>query len=101
VSSNLPVAPTLLAPTGTVGTARPEFRWSEVSGATKYHLLVYSITSGNYTVNAYVYPTACSGAVCTYVPPSDLASGGYKFKMAAYNTYGFSGFSGFRSFTVP
>jgi hypothetical protein len=101
VLSNLPVAPTLLAPTGTVSTARPEFRWSEVSGATKYRLLVYSIATGSFAISTDVSPTACSGSVCSYVPPSNLASGNYKFKMMTYNTYGSSGYSAYKSFTVP
>ena len=101
VSSNLPVAPTLIAPSGTVGTNPPAFQWNEVSGATRYRLLVYSVASGSYVINTYVLPSACSGGVCTYTPASAMASGSYKFKMSTENSYGVSGYSGFRSFTVP
>jgi len=101
VSSNLPVAPTLLAPTGTVSTNKPQFKWKPVSGATKYRLAVYSYQTSSYIILTYVSPSACSGSVCTYTPTSALASGDYKFKMLTYNTYGASGYSAFMSFTVP
>jgi hypothetical protein len=101
VSSSLPVAPTLLAPSGTVSTPRPEFRWSAVGGATRYKLLVYSLASGGYIIDTDVYPLACNFGACSYIPTTDLAGGSYKFKMMTYNAYGSSGFSAFMSFTIP
>jgi len=101
VSSNLPMAPTLIAPTGTVSTNKPQFKWSVVSGATKYRLAVYSNDTKSYTILMYVMPSACSGGVCTYTPTTALASGSYKFKMLAYNSYGASNYSDWMSFTVP
>ncbi len=101
VSSNLPVAPTLIAPSGTVVTNPPAFQWNEVSGATRYRLLVYSVASGSYVIDTNVDPAACSSGVCTYTPVSALASGLYKYKMSTTNPYGISGYSAFKSFTVP
>jgi hypothetical protein len=100
VSSNLPVAPTLIAPSGTVGVNPPAFEWNEVSGATSYRLLVYSIASGSYVIDTNVLPTACSGGVCTYTPASALADGGYKFKLSTTNAFGKSGYSAFMSFAI-
>jgi hypothetical protein len=101
VSSNLPMAPTPLAPSGVVGTNKPQFQWSAVSGATRYKLAVYSKSTSSYLILTYVYPSACSGGVCSYTPTSALASGDYKFKVLAYNSYGASNYSAFMSFTVP
>ncbi len=101
VFSYLPIAPTLLSPSGTVSINPPEFQWSAVSGATMYRLAVYSYNTGSYVILTYVYPSACSGSLCAYTPPSALASGNYKFKMLTYNAYGISGYSDWMSFTVP
>jgi len=101
VSSNLPVAPMLLAPSGTVGENPPGFQWGAVAGATSYRLAVYSNNTGSYIILTTVYPGFCGGGVCSYTPPSALASGEYKFKMLAYNAYGASNYSAFMSFTVP
>jgi hypothetical protein len=101
VSSNLPVAPTLLAPTGTVSTDKPTFEWGAVDGATKYRLAVYSNATKSYTILTYVYPGACSGGVCSYTPTTALASGDYKFKMLTYNAYGYSDYSEWMIFKVP
>jgi len=101
VSSDLPLAPTLLAPSGTVSTNPPEFQWSAISGATQYRLAVYSYGTGSYIIITNISTTACSGTVCTYTPPSALASGDYKFKMLTYNSYGASGYTDWMSFSVP
>jgi len=101
VSSELPVAPTLLAPSGIVGENPPAFQWSAVDGATSYRLAVYSYATKSYTILTTVYPGACGGGVCTYTPLSALASGDYKFKMLTYNAYGASAYSQFMSFTIP
>ncbi len=101
VSSNLPLAPTLLAPSGTLGSNPPEFQWVAVSDATSYRLAVYSYQTGNYVILTTVYPSACGSDVCSYIPPSALASGDYKFKMLTYNNNGSSDYSQFMSFTVP
>jgi len=101
VSSNLPVAPTLIAPSGIASANPPEFQWSAVSGATQYRLAVYSYVTGNYIIITNISTTACSGTVCTYTPPSALASGDYKFKMLTYNSYGISGYSDWMRFSVP
>ncbi len=101
VSSNLPIAPTLLAPSGTVAANPPEFQWGVVDGATRYRLAVYSYVSGSYEILTIIYPTACSGTTCTYTPPAALSSGNYKFKMLTYNSYGYSGYTDFMDFSVP
>jgi hypothetical protein len=101
VSSNLPVAPTILAPTGVVGTNPPEFRWSVVSEATQYRLAVYSNAAGSYILLTNINASACSGSVCSYTPPAPLASGDYKFKMLTFNAYGISGYGPWVNFTVP
>jgi len=101
VSSNQPIAPTLLAPSGTVSRNPPEFRWSALNGATLYRLATYSFVTGSYIILADISPTACSGSECTYIPSTSLASGNYKFKMRTYNAYGYSGYSPFMNFTIP
>jgi len=101
VSSNLPVAPALLAPSGTVSTNKPQIKWSVVSGATRYRLAVYSNATRSYVILTYVYPGACSGGVCSYIPPSALPTGGYKFKLLTINSYGMSNYSEWMPFTIP
>jgi hypothetical protein len=101
VSSNLPMAPTLLAPSGTSGSNPPEFQWVAVIDATSYQLAVYSYETRNYVILTYVYPSTCNGDVCSYIPASALASGDYKFKMLTYNNYGTSDYSEFMGFNIP
>jgi len=101
VNCNLPVAPVLVAPSGTTSTDKPTFQWKPVSGATKYRLAVYSLDTSSYPILTYVYPSACTGSLCSYTPTTALASGGYKFKMLTYNTYGASGYTDWMSLSVP
>jgi len=101
VNSPLPVAPVLVAPSGTTSTNQPTFQWKPVSGATKYRLAVYSLGTSSYSILTYVYPGACSSTLCSYTPPTTLASDDYKFKMLTYNAYGASGYSDWMMFTVP
>lgn len=77
------------------------FLYKKVEFRTNNCLLVYLVRRVIYMTRAYVYPSACSGGVCTYTPSSAFASGDYKFKMSTYNSYGDSGYSGFVKFTVP
>jgi len=101
VNCNLPVAPVLVAPSGTTSTDKPTFQWKPVSGATKYRLAVYSLGASSYPILTYVYPSACTSTLCSYTPTTALASDDYKFKMLTYNTYGASGYTDWMSFTVP
>lgn len=101
VSSDLPIAPTLIAPSGVVGANPPEFQWGVVDGATKYRLAVYSYVTGSYIILTNFYPSVCSGGICSYTPPASLVSGNYKFKMLTFNSYGYSGYTDWMWFSVP
>jgi hypothetical protein len=101
VSSVLPVAPTLLAPLGTINTKTPQYRWGEVTGATKYYLEVLKKATGIYPILTDVLPTVCSSGVCTYTPFVPLSSGSYAFRMKTYNAAGSSDYSDWMVFKVP
>jgi hypothetical protein len=97
---NKPSKPTLIAPSGIVGTSKPTYRWNMASGATKYRLSVYSLTASGYVLTQNVLAsTACSGSTCSFTQPTALPLGNYRFKVSAYNALGWGPVSSWMYFT--
>ncbi len=92
--------PTPIAPTGTVATNRPTFKWSSVEYAAFYRLGVLNTATNTYTILLNVYPT-CAAGVCSYTPTIDLPNGNYRFKVLARNDSGYTAYSNWMNFTVP
>jgi len=95
----LPPAPTLQAPTGTITTHSPTYRWQAVNGATQYYLMVYSDTQAKYVIYRTLSASAvCAGSACSYVSTVSLTHGSYRFKVQAYNPAGWGAFSAWTAF---
>jgi hypothetical protein len=89
------------APNTRLTVQRPVYRWRAVPGATKYQIHLYSSTK-KATVTTYTVTTAsmCTGDDCWYKPTTNLSSGQYKFRMRAYNSYGYGDYTEYQPFTV-
>jgi len=88
-----PPAPTALQPQGEVNTARPEFRWSQVTAANSYTLRVVSQASGSTVFIKDVPESACAEDICSYIHSSSLADGSYAFNVRANSADGSSPYS--------
>jgi hypothetical protein len=62
-----PDAPTMISPSGTIGTTIPKYKWDETSTATLYRLYVYSVSTSRYVIliNVDANPN-CSAGTCSY-----------------------------------
>jgi hypothetical protein len=94
-----PGAPTLISPSGTIGTSTPKYKWNAVSGTTVYRLSVYSITTSSYVINVNIKAsTYCSGGTCTFKPSTVLSQGDYRFKVRGRNSIGWGQISAWMKF---
>ncbi len=69
--------PTLIAPTGTISTATPTYRWNALPGAVSYTLWVDDSTAKR-KINQVVTAAAAgcaSGGICSFTPPTAVAPG--------------------------
>lgn len=83
-----PPAPTLLGPSGTIGTATPVFQWSPVPGADFYQLWV---GGGPVVVLSQWYSAAaagCATGTCSVTLPRPLAPGAWYFNVASKGVAG-------------
>jgi hypothetical protein len=97
----IPAAPVLISPSGPISDTTPVYTWNVSESATRYKLMVYSISSGSNILTMNLHKSGiCSGGVCSYTQPSALSAGDYKFKMRAYNKAGWGPVSTWMSFTV-
>lgn len=86
-----PPAPTLLSPSGTIGTAVPTFQWSAVAGADGYQLWV---GTGADTAALRLVTLAAAGCgtgtgTCSVTLSDALAPGSWFFNVKAENAAGF------------
>ena len=85
VSAQGTYIPTPISPSGIVYTTKPTFKWTEVEGATFYHLYVYKIVLGG-VVKIYrkTYKSSvCEDSVCTVTPSTSLGYRDYQWKVRA------------------
>jgi hypothetical protein len=86
-TSGPPTKPTLIGPSGTVGTATPTYRWNAVANATDYQLWVGDASTP--VINtSHAASAVCSGTTCSVTPSTALANGGYSFWIQARNGAG-------------
>ena len=62
--------PTLVAPTGTVNTSLPTYRWTSIPGATQYQLEVR--TPANVKFSLILGTTTCNSTSCSYTGQNEL-----------------------------
>jgi hypothetical protein len=100
-SANMSAAanvPTPISPNGTITDKTPTYKWSRVTGATKYRIQVYQgaikVFSKDYT------STACSGSTCSGTPANTLAYKNYKWQARAYIGGAWKPWSAWMNFTV-
>ena len=99
VSLDVPAAPTLIAPSGTVSTNSPLFVWYATANATSYWLTVARSSDGAYLFNSYVTPNT-NGYTCWMNLPGSLANGDYFYKITAGNSAGWGSASSPMNFAV-
>lgn len=75
------VVPTPKAPAGAISDTTPTYKWSKVTGATRYTYQLLKGTTIVYTKN--VASTVCSATVCTSTPATVLGTGTYRWKVRA------------------
>jgi len=90
--STTPTFPIPQSPSGTITDTTPTFKWTKISGATQYYLVVYEGTSTSALYTKTVLSSACGSTRCSYTPTNILSDGAYKWKVRAYvggawNTY--------------
>lgn len=98
----LPVAPTLIAPAGAIGTRTPAYTWQAVSGADSYQLWV---GTGSTSALSAWFTAAESGCgpgtgTCAVTPATSLAPGAWSFKVQARGAAGTGAWSFARDFVV-
>ena len=99
VSVDVPAAPTLIAPSGTVSTNSPLFVWYATSNATAYWMTVVRSSDGAYMFNSYVTPNT-NGYTCWMNLPSYLSNGTYWYKVTAGNSAGWGSASSAMNFAI-
>ena len=99
VSRDVPAAPTLIAPSGTVSTNSPLFVWYATSNATAYWMTVVRSSDGAYMFNSYVTPNT-NGYTCWMNLPSYLSNGTYWYKVTAGNSAGWGSASSAMNFAI-
>ncbi len=96
-----PGAVTLIAPTGTISTTTPEYRWQALTTATSYSLYVND-SQGNKVATTYTsVQLGCDiGSECAVTPSVPLQNGVGHFWVQASNASGGGTWGSGQSFTV-
>jgi hypothetical protein len=99
--TTVPVAATLISPSGTIDDNAPNYRWNPVNNATWYYLYVNdSATQGKiqqwYTANEL----GCSTGTCSVTPTATLALGSATWWVKTWNDAGEGPWSNAQNFTV-
>jgi uncharacterized delta-60 repeat protein len=97
----IPGVPVTLSPHSIISDHTPAYVWNASSGATSYHVTVYSIDSAANVIDddPVTSSSICSGGLCTYHPSVELPFGNYQFRVSA-TAGGTSSPSPWKSFTV-
>ena len=92
------VVPTPKAPTGKIADKTPTYKWTKVSGATKYRI---QLKKGTKVIYAYAVPaSACGSTVCTKTPTTKLTNASYKWRVQAMVGGAWKAYSVYKSFTI-
>lgn len=80
---DVPGLPTLLVDDGSVSETAPLLSWSGMPLTESYKLQVRGIDNTAYKLNVVLPSSSCPGQFCTYVLPSSLSGGAYKWRVIA------------------
>jgi hypothetical protein len=101
---SVPLAPTLISPTGATGTLTPTYSWNASGGATSYYLLVQN-TAGVAVSQSITASAAGCGAgtgTCSFTSGTALAGATtYVWFVNASNTLGTSAWSAGKNISTP
>ncbi|HAF63012.1 MAG TPA: hypothetical protein DCK95_11910, partial [Anaerolineaceae bacterium] len=91
--------PQATSPVGDTADATPTYKWTPVSGATKYYYELYRGTTKVYAIT--VNSSACTTSECTSTPSTQLTtSSNYKWRVRAYVNSAWKSFSAYKYFSV-
>jgi hypothetical protein len=74
-----------VAPTGTIATIVPAYRWNVADNATWYHLWVNNAANRPLVKQWYRSADICSEGTCQVTPTVTLADGSYKWWVRTWN----------------
>lgn len=104
VAGDVPVAATLVSPTGNIATNQPTYTWNAVSNASWYYLFVGHATAGTQIAQFFSAAEAgCPGGTgqCSVTPNVTLPSGHNGWFIRTWNPVGFGPWSTGLDFNVP
>jgi hypothetical protein len=99
-TGQLPAAPSLSGPGGTVTTPAPTYSWSVSAGATAYYLWVTRVGSGPTIQTVYPASSVCTAAVCSVTPRTELLNGEHRWWIQAISAVGAGPWSAAGTFAV-
>jgi subtilisin family serine protease len=90
--------PVLKTPSGTVTDKTPTYKWTPVTGATKYQYQLMKGTTSVYSkiVNASV----CTSSLCSNTPTTTLSLGAYKWRVRAMVGGAWKAWSAYKNFSI-
>jgi len=99
--TTVPVAATLISPSGTIDDNAPNYRWNPVNDATWYYLYVNdSATEGKVQEWYTASELGCSTGTCSVTPTASLALGSATWWVKTWNDAGEGPWSNAQNFTV-
>jgi hypothetical protein len=98
---SVPQPPVLDAPSGTVATLTPNFRWNPSAGGTSYELIVQNTSGVGVNLSVTSSVATCQTGTCSIVPWVPLTNGAtYNWFVRASNDLGTSAWSAPKTITV-
>jgi hypothetical protein len=97
----VPLATTLISPTGSISTQTPTFTWNKVNSATFYYLTVRNAGGMYVDQTWYDASVVCSASTCSVTPATTLATGNNAWWVETWNSFGYGPWSAGLTFTTP
>ena len=101
---SVPLAPTLVSPSGSTGTRTPTYTWNASTGATSYYLLVQNTAGVAVSTSVTATAAGCGAGTgtCSMTPSTMLgAATTYVWFVNATNSLGTSAWSAGKTITTP
>ncbi len=94
-------APKLIAPSGTITTERPKYKWKAVKRATRYELVLHLPEQIRDILLKQVNArSVCASGKCSYQPEVNLSDRPYQFRVRAGKASRWGQYSAWQAFTV-
>lgn len=90
--------PTAQTPSNVIIDTTPTFKWTKITGATKYQIQLWKGATLVYAKN--VTSAACTGATCHSTPTTTLSFGTYKWRVRAMAEGVWMNYSPYKSFKL-